>query len=167
MEFEVGSETTPGLRYMGFIDNQGRLQFAALGNYPIGVGEFATLPTSVTYVIEPTLNVTLKNFRISPGSSNAAKWVPSDYACDSDDPDEMSNGSEPPKSCDKRISLHFDFGDYDDPQRGFFNSTFYPIWADNSAALHVPQDKGFKNYAIAKIKVKTSENPSISRRSPT
>jgi len=151
VEFEVESKITPGLRYRGFIDNQGRLQLAALGNYPIGVGEFATLPASVTYVIEPKLDVTLKNFRISPGSSNAAKWSPEDYKCD-DDPDEMSNGSEPPKSCDKHLSIHFDFGDYDDPQRGFFNGTYYSIWADNSAALHVPQDKGFKNYAIAKIK---------------
>ncbi len=153
VEFEVESKITPGLRYRGFIDNQGRLQFAALGNYPIGVGEFATLPASVTYVIEPALDVTLKNFRISPGSSNAAKWSPEDYECDGDS-DEMSNGSEPPKSCDKHLSIHFDYGDYDDPQRGFFNGTYYPIWADNSAALHVPQDKGFKNYAIAKIKVK-------------
>ena len=81
VEFEVESKITPGLRYRGFIDNQGRLQFAALGNYPIGVGEFATLPASVTYVIEPTLDVTLKNFRISPGSSNAAKWSPEIYLC--------------------------------------------------------------------------------------
>ena len=57
------------------------------------------------------------------------------------------------RSCDKHPSIHFDFGDYDDPQRGFINGTYYAIWADNSAALHVPQTKGFKNYALAKIKV--------------
>src|SRR5271170_7853742 len=110
VEFEVESKITPGLRYRGFIDNQGRLQFAGLGNYPIGVGDFATLPASVTYVIEPTLDVTLKNFRISSGSSNAAKWSPEDYECEEGDP--VSNGSEPPKPCDKHLSIHFDFGDY-------------------------------------------------------
>jgi hypothetical protein len=72
--------------------------------------------------------------------------------CDND-PDEESNGAEPPKDCDKHLSIHFDFGDYDDPLRGFLNGSYYSIWADNSAALHVPQTKGFKNYALAKIKV--------------
>lgn len=152
IRFEVESKITPGLRYRGDIDNQGRLQFAALGNYPLEVGEFETLPKTVTYMIEPTAKVTLNNFKISPGPSNAAKWWPERYHCDSDDPQE-SNGSEPPKNCDKHLSIHFDFGDYDDPQRGFLSGTYYSIWADNSAALHVPQTKGFKNYALAKIKV--------------
>jgi hypothetical protein len=152
IRFEIESKSKPGLRYRGDIDNQGRLQFAAVGNYPLDVGQFETLPASITYVIEPATTITLNNFKISLGPSNAAKWEPGRYACDGDS-DEMSNGSEPPKSCDKHLSIHFDFGDYDDPQRGFINGTYYSIWADNSAALHVPQTKGFKNYALAKIKV--------------
>ena len=151
IRFEVQSKVSPGLRYRGDIDNQGRLQFAALGNYPLGVGKFETLPKSVTYVIQPKTTVTLDNLRISPGPSNAAKWDPQLYKCQAGDPE--SNGIEPPTDCDKHLSIHFDFGDYDDPQRGFLNGTYYAIWADNSAALHVPQTEGFKNYALAKIKV--------------
>ncbi len=51
IRFEVESKTTPGLRYRGYIDNQGWLQFAALGNYPLEVGEFETLPKTVTYYV--------------------------------------------------------------------------------------------------------------------
>jgi hypothetical protein len=148
--FVVESSVKPGLRYRGSIDNQGRLQFAALGNYPVGVGAFTTFPTRVTYVIGEKPKVTLKNFKISPGSSNAAKWSPEDYPCPK--PITAPVGS-PPTDCDKYLSIHFDFGDYDDPQKAFLNGTYYSVWADNSAALKVRQDEGFKNYAIAKIKV--------------
>ncbi len=150
-DFLVESKVKLGLRYRGSIDQQGRLQFAALGNYPLEVGEFATLPTRVTYVIGQTPKVTLNNFKISPGSSNAAKWSPEDYPCPPHSPTPPVGS--PPTDCEKYLSIHFDCGDYDDPQKAFFNGTYYSVWADNSEALHVRQDEGFKNYAIAKIKV--------------
>jgi hypothetical protein len=79
IRFEIESKSKPGLRYRGDIDNQGRLQFAAVGNYPLEVGQFETLPASVTYVIKPTTTITLNNFKISLGPSNAAKWTPGRY----------------------------------------------------------------------------------------
>jgi len=150
--FEVQSKTTLGLRYQGYIDNQGRLQFSALGDYPLDVGDFETSPTSVTYLIKPIPQVTLNNFKISPGPSNAAIWAPNDYAPCADGASKVYDGGEP-SDCDSHTGIHFDLGDYDDPQKGFFNGTYYSIWADNSAALNVPQDQGFKSYALAKIKV--------------
>lgn len=77
--FPVGSSVTPGLIYTGYIDNQGRLQFSAPGNYPVGVGPFATLPAHVTYTIGKVPDVTISNFQISLGFSDAAKWNPNDF----------------------------------------------------------------------------------------
>ena len=51
--FTVGSAVTPGLTYTGFIDNQGRIQFAASENVPVSVGTFATLPAHVSYTVGP------------------------------------------------------------------------------------------------------------------
>ena len=139
--FTVGSAVTPGLSYTGYIDNQGRIQFAASENVPVGVGTFATLPAHVTYTVGPLPAVTVKNFQISNGPSNAAKWNPKDFP--SDDP---AVGGEK--------SIGFDFGDYNDPQKGFFNGTYYTTWADNSAELpgNTP-NQAYRSYALAKIKV--------------
>lgn len=137
--FTVGSSVTPGLNYTGYIDNQGRLQFSAPGNYPVGVGPFATLPAHVTYTIGKLPVVTLSNFQMSKGPSNAAKWNPNDFT------DPTTGG---------KTSLHFDFGDYNDPQRGFYNGTYYTTWADNSAELPGnTSNQPWKSYALAKYKV--------------
>jgi hypothetical protein len=136
--FVVENKITPGLHYLGSIDNQGRLQFSALRNYPLEVGDFATAPSHVTYAIEETPQIRLRNFQISSGSSNAAKW-------------------DPTKFTDPR-GIHFDFGDYDDAQKGFLNGTYYSSWADNSASLpYNSADQAFKSYALAKIKVSDFE----------
>ena len=65
MTFTVGSAVTPGLSYTGYIDNQGRLQFAASENVPVGVENFATLPARVTYTIGALPKSPVKNFQIS------------------------------------------------------------------------------------------------------
>ncbi len=142
--FTVGSSITPGLNYTGFIDNQGRLQFAGPENVPIDVGTFATLPTHVTYTIGRLPHVTLFNFRVSNGPSNAAKWNPSDFPMD----DPAVGG---------HTSINFDFGDYNDPQRGFYNGSYYTTWADNSAELpgNSP-NQAYKSYALARINVADS-----------
>jgi hypothetical protein len=139
--FVVGSKITPGLNYMGFIDNQGRLQFLALDEMPLGVGEFATLPTSVTYEIGEKPEVNLRNFQISLGPSDATKSNPADFL---------------PDHPDQQQSLHWDYGDWDaDTLRGFLNGTYYRAWTDNSAALpYNHKNQQFMSYAVAKIKVK-------------
>ncbi len=139
--FVVGS-VTPGLDYTGYIDNQGRLQFSAPHYFPVGAGKFATLPARVTYAIGKIPEVTLTNFRISLGTSDAAKWDPNDFP--NDDP-----------AVGGYRSIHFDFGDFNDPQKGFFNGIYYTTWADNSAALpYNSPDQAYKSYALAKIKVR-------------
>jgi hypothetical protein len=140
--FTVGNSTATDKSYTGLIDSQGRLQFAAgPDNVPIGVGRFSTLPTQVTYTIGPTPKVTLSNFQVSNGPSNAARWNPSDFP--TNDP-----------AVGGYTSIHFDFGDFNDPQRGFYNGTYYTTWADNSAELpgNSP-DQAYKSYALAKIDV--------------
>ena len=142
--FTVGSAVTPGLSYTGYIDNQGRLQFAASENVPVGVGTLATLPARVTYTIGTLPNVTRNNFQISRGPSNAAKWNPNDFP----------NTTEDVPAAGGYTSIHFDFGDFNDPQRGFYNGTYYTTWADNSAELHGnTANQAYKSYALAKIKV--------------
>ena len=136
--FIVENQINPGLRYLGSIDNQGRLQFSALHNYPLEVGDFATTPTHVTYAIEEAPHIRLENIQISSGSSNAAKWDPNTF----NDPRGTKQG------------IHFDFGDYDDAQKGFLNGTYYSSWADNSASLpYNSADQAFRSYALAKIRV--------------
>ena len=142
--FMVGSAVMPGLTYTGDIDNQGRLQFSTSENVPIDVGTFATLPAHVTYTIGKLPNVTLNNFQISKGPSNAAKWNPNDFP-DTTEPVPMVGGY---------TAIHFDFGDFNDPQRGFYNGTYYTTWADNSAELPGnTSNQAYKSYALAKIKV--------------
>jgi len=137
--FVVGSKIIPGLNYMGFIDNQGRLQFSGLDETPLGVGNFATSPTSVTYRIGERPDVDLRNFRISLGPSDAAKSNPADFP-----------------NRDQETSLHWDYADWDaDTLRGFLNGTYYRAWTDNSAALpYNNKNQRFMSYAVAKIKVK-------------
>jgi hypothetical protein len=140
--FAVGSKDTPGLHYTGYIDNQGRLQFSAPHDFPVDVGKFATLPARVTYAIGKIPEVTLTNFQISLGTSDAAKWDPNDFP--DDDP-----------AVGGYTAIHFDFGDFNDPQKGFYNGIYYTTWADNSAALaYNSQNQAYKSYALAKIKVR-------------
>jgi hypothetical protein len=136
--FVVGSKITPGLKYMGFIDNQGRLQFSALDEMPLDTGNFATSPTSVTYRIGERPEVDLRNFRISLGPSDAAKSNPADFPLD------------------QQTSLQWDYADWDaDTLRGFLNGTYYRAWTDNSAALpYNNKSQQFMSYAVAAIKVK-------------
>ena len=139
--FTVCSSITPGLTYTGSIDSQGRLQFSAPDNVPVAVGTFATLPTHVAYTIGKLPDVTLSNFQISKGPSNAAKWNPSDFPMN----DPAVGGY---------TAIHFDFGDFNDPQKGFYNSTYYTTWADNSVELRGnTSNQAYKSYALAKIKV--------------
>ena len=106
-----------------------------MDDYPLEAGQFATAPTHVAYSIGKTLQVEIANIQISSGPSNSAKWNPHDFK-------------------DPR-SIHFDFGDYDDAQKGFRNGIYHTIWADNSATLpHNSNDQAFKNYALATISVK-------------
>jgi hypothetical protein len=146
IKFVVGSKSHPDVRYLGLIDYQGRLQFSSLDDYPLEVGQFTTAPTDVAYTIGKISQVDIRNIRISSGPSNSAKWNPHDFK-------------------DPR-SIHFDFGDYDDAQKGFRNGIYHTIWADNSATLpHNSNDQAFKNYALARISVrdfgKTVETLSI------
>ena len=139
--FTVCSSITPGLTYTGSIDSQGRLQFSAPDHVPVAVGTFATLPTHVAYTIGKLPDVTLSNFQISKGASNAAKWNPSDFPMN----DPAVGGY---------TAIHFDFGDFNDPQKGFYNSTYYTTWADNSVELRGnTSNQAYKSYALAKIKV--------------
>lgn len=120
--FTLCSSITPGLTYTGSIDSQGRLQFSAPDHVPVAVGTFATFPTHVAYTIGKLPDVTLSNFQISKGASNAAKWNPSDFPMN----DPAVGGY---------TAIYFDFGDFNDPQKGFYNSTYYTTWADNSVEL--------------------------------
>jgi hypothetical protein len=134
IKFVVDSKAAPNVTYLGLIDHQGRLQFSALGHYPLHVGLFATAPARVSYAIGRIPQVDIRNIQITAGTSNSAKWNPKDFK-------------------DPR-SIHFDFGDYDDAQKGFMNGIYYTTWADNSAALpYNSADQAFKSYALAKIKV--------------
>lgn len=135
------SSSNPGAGYTGSVDSQGRLQLAGLDGNPIGVGPFETLPTAVTYTVGKPPQVTLSNVQLSKGPSNAAKWNSSDYP--KDDP-----------TIGGYTAIHFDFGDFNDPQRGFFNGTYYTTWADNSAELpgNSP-DQAYKSYAMAQVEV--------------
>jgi len=135
IKFAVGSKSQPEARYLGLIDHQGRLQFSALDDYPLEVGQFATAPTRVAYRIGKTPEVEIRNIRISSGPSNSAKWNPHDY--------------EDPRS------IHFDFGDYDDAQKGFRKGIYHTTWADNSASLpYNSNDQALKSYALARISVR-------------
>ncbi|MGB9643991.1 MAG: hypothetical protein WCB44_02465 [Stellaceae bacterium] len=156
--FAVGSKVTPSLQYIGHIDNQGRLQFSALQGFPLGVGAFATLPARVTYAIGKIPDVTLNNFQISLGPSDAAKWNPIDFGprpgstTDTDPP--ATGGCCYPPATGGFVAIHFDFGDFNDPQKGFYNGVYYTTWADNSAALpYNSPDQAYKSYALAKIRV--------------
>jgi hypothetical protein len=138
IKFVVKSKSHPEVRYLGLIDHQGRLQFSALDDYPLEVGQFATAPARVAYRIGKIPQVDIRNIQISSGPSNAAKWNPNDFP----DPD-------------ARRGIHFDFGDYDDAQKGFFNGIYHALWADNSATLpYNSKDQAFKSYAMAKISVR-------------
>jgi hypothetical protein len=135
IKFVVKSKSHPEARYLGLIDHQGRLQFSALGDYPLEVGRFATVPARVAYRIGKIPQIDIRNIQISSGSSNAAKWIP----------DHFSNSR----------SIHFDFGDYDDAQKGFSDGIYHALWADNSATLsYNSSDQAFKSYALAKIGVR-------------
>jgi hypothetical protein len=134
VKFVVESTSHSERRYLGSIDHQGRLQFSALDDYPLDVGQFATAPTRVAYRTGAIPQVAINNIRLSSGSSNSAKWNPRDFK-------------------DPR-SIHFDFGDYDDAQKGFHNGIYHTLWADNSSTLpYNLNDQPFKNYALATIGV--------------
>jgi hypothetical protein len=137
IKFDVKSKSShPEVRYLGLIDHQGRLQFSALDDYPLEIGQFATAPARVTYRIGKIPEVDIRNIQISSGPSNAAKWNPSDFPND-------------PRG------IHFDFGDYDDAQKGFSNEIYHALWADNSATLpYNSNDQAYKSYALAKISVR-------------
>jgi hypothetical protein len=137
IKFVVKSKSShPEVRYLGLIDHQGRLQFSALDDYPLEIGQFATAPARVTYRIGKIPEVDIRNIQISSGPSNAAKWNPSDFPND-------------PRG------IHFDFGDYDDAQKGFSNEIYHALWADNSATLpYNSNDQAYKSYALAKISVR-------------
>ena len=138
VKFVVRSKAIPNRKYQGVIDNQGRLQFSAPDDYPLGVGQFETTRTVVYYKIGKHPKVPIENLAISPGFSNAAKWNPLNKKMFSD-----------PRP------IKFDFGDYDDPQKGFLNGIYYPTWADNSSALHYnSNNQAYKSYALAKINVR-------------
>jgi hypothetical protein len=135
IKFVVKSKSHPEVRYLGLVDHQGRLQFSALDDYPLEVGRFATAPARVTYRIGKIPQVDIRNLQISSGPSNAAKWNPKDFS-------------------DPR-GIHFDFGDYDDAQKGFSDGIYHVSWADNSAALpYNSNDQAYKSYALAKISVR-------------
>jgi hypothetical protein len=138
--FPVGS-SNPGASYTGSVDHQGRLQLAGPDGDPLGVGPFQTVPTTVTYTVRKPPQVTLSNLQLSNGPSNAAKWNPSDYP--KDDP-----------TIGGHTAINFDFGDFNDPQRGFSDGKFYATWADNSAELpgNSP-DQDYKSYALAEVDV--------------
>ena len=139
--FTVGSSVASGPSYTGSIDNQGRLQFAGGESTPIGVGAFATQPAHVAYRIGRLPQVTLANHQVSKGPSNAAKWSPTSFP--KDDPTVGGNKA-----------IHFDFGDFNDPQKGFYKGSYYSTWADNSVELPGnTADQAYKSYALAKIKV--------------
>jgi hypothetical protein len=137
IKFVVKSKSShPEVRYLGLIDHQGRLQFSALDDYPLEIGQFATAPARVTYRIGKIPEVDIRNIQISSGPSNAEKWNPSDFPND-------------PRG------IHFDFGDYDDAQKGFSNEIYHALWADNSATLpYNSNDQAYKSYALAKISVR-------------
>jgi hypothetical protein len=136
--FAVGSKITRSLLYTGYIDNQGRLQFSAPHDFPVGVGRFATLPARVTYAIGKIPKVTLSNFQISLGASDSAKWDPNKFP--RDDP-----------AVGGYTAIHFDFGDFNDPQKGFSNGIYYTTSADNSAAFpYNSRNQAYKSYALAK-----------------
>ena len=135
IKFVVKSKSHPEVRYLGLVDQQGRLQFSALDDYPLEVGRFTTAPARVTYRIGKIPQVDIRNLQISSGPSNAAKWNPKDFS-------------------DPR-GIHFDFGDYDDAQKGFSDGIYHVSWADNSAALpYNSNDQAYKSYALAKISVR-------------
>ena len=135
IKFVVGSKSDPEVRYLGLIDHQGRLQFSGLDDYPLHVGQFVTAPTRVAYRIGKIPRVDIRNVRISSGPSNSAKWNPHDFK-------------------DPR-SIHFDFGDYDDAQKGFLNEIYHTTWSDNSASLpYNSNNQPIKNYALARISVR-------------
>ncbi len=126
--------------YVGEVDFRGKLRILGPQSLPVNAGRFASMPATVTYEIKKAPKVTVKNFIIWDGFSNAAKWNPFDF------PD----GQE--------IAISFDFGDYDDISHGFHDNKLYAIWADNSAELpfNTP-DQAFKSYALAKIDVKNKK----------
>jgi hypothetical protein len=135
IKFVVGSKSDPKVRYLGVIDHQGRLQFSGLEDYPLHVGQFVTAPTRVAYRIGRIPRVDIRNIRISSGPSNSAKWNPHDFK-------------------DPR-SIRFDFGDYDDAQKGFLNGIYHTTWSDNCASLpYNSNDQPLKNYALARISVR-------------
>ncbi|MBV9480005.1 MAG: exo-alpha-sialidase [Acidobacteria bacterium] len=138
IKFMVGSSVTPGLNYTGYIDNQGRLQFSAPDDFPVGVGTFATLPAHVTYQIGEVPDVIISNFQISLGFSDSFKYNVNDVA-------DLAGGTP---------SYTFDYGDFNDITSGFYDGHFYTTWADNSAQLpgNSP-DQPYKSYALAKYQV--------------
>jgi hypothetical protein len=109
VKFAVASAGTPGLTYTGYIDNQGRLQFSAPDDHPVGVGTFATLPAHVTYRIGEVPDVTISNFQISLGFSDSFKYNPNDVA-------DLPGGTK---------SYTFDYGDFNDITSGFYKGNFY------------------------------------------
>ena len=138
--FTVGSSVTPGLNYTGYIDNQGRLQFSAPDDFPVGVGTFATLPAHVTYQIGEVPDVSISNFQISLGFSDSFKFSLNDPVFNN-----MQGGLK---------SYTFDYGDFNDITSAFYNDHFYTTWADNSAQLpgNSP-NQPYKSYALAKYTV--------------
>ena len=135
VKFLVHSKGAPDCKYLGLIDNHGRLQFSGLDDYPLDVGKFETAPAVVVYAIGREPKVRIRNILVSKGRSNAAKWDPTKF------PDQRS--------------IHFDFGDYDDTQKGFLNGNYYPTWADNSGSFpHNHYNQAHKSYALAKIDVR-------------
>jgi hypothetical protein len=94
-----------------------------------------TAPTRVAYRIGKIPRVDIRNIRISSGPSNSAKWNTHDFK-------------------DPR-SIRFDFGDYDDAQKGFLNGIYHTTWSDNSASLpYNSNDQPLKNYALARMSVR-------------